>query len=179
VNRNEIATALGVSLPTVDAWTRDGMPCRRRGSRGKDFDFDSADCVAWRDTRELARGARGEALLDLAKFMVLSGDVPPQMTTGREFSAMFKWSLDDVREASQWAMPWLQTGDVADWEISTGLAVRWIASTLATLDRVGAKIEFEALPVVLRGLRIRADLEGASGLHTPRTPRRRAKAKRA
>lgn len=160
MNRNEIATALGVSLPTVDAWQREGMPCRRRGSRGKDFDFDAADCIAWRDTRELWRGERAERLRELARSFVLEGE-PSNTTTAAEFVAVFGgWSLNDVRELAAWGMPWSRDGeDAANWKISMALALPWIASELAMLDNNGAKIEPEQLPVVLRGLRIRAGID--------------------
>lgn len=172
MNRQGIATALGVSLPTVDAWQREGMPVRKHGSRGRNYDFDAHDCLAWRDTRELWRGVRAERLRDLAQAYVLDIE-PSNTTTGAEFVSVFGgWSLNDVRELATWGMPWSRDGeDAADWTISMALAFRWIGTTLAMLGNNSAKIEHDKLPSVLRGLRIRAGLADAS------STRRRSKAK--
>lgn len=48
LNRTELAAALGVSLPTIDRWRKDGMPVVTSGSKGVEWAFDLAAVVAWR-----------------------------------------------------------------------------------------------------------------------------------
>ena len=54
VNRNELADIHGVSLPTVDAWVRQGCPIEKRGSRGVQAEFDTAKVSKWRLDRAVA-----------------------------------------------------------------------------------------------------------------------------
>jgi len=58
VNRSRLAALHGVSLPTIDAWVREGMPVVKRGSRGVEWEFDPAACYAWRMQRELDKSKR-------------------------------------------------------------------------------------------------------------------------
>ena len=57
VNRKQIADVFGVSLPTVDAWLRAGCPYDQKGERGKEWVFDTADVMRWRE--QLARDDAG------------------------------------------------------------------------------------------------------------------------
>jgi phage terminase Nu1 subunit (DNA packaging protein) len=52
VNRQELAELFGYSLPTISAWTEDGMPAETVGSRGKQFEYDTEKCLKWLLTRE-------------------------------------------------------------------------------------------------------------------------------
>lgn len=48
VNRREIADILGITVPTVTAWTdKDGMPAVVQGSKGVQWEFDTAEVIAW------------------------------------------------------------------------------------------------------------------------------------
>ena len=48
VNRAGLASVCGVSLPTVDAWVERGCPFLERGSKGREWQFDTADVIEWR-----------------------------------------------------------------------------------------------------------------------------------
>jgi terminase small subunit / prophage DNA-packing protein len=48
VNRADLASTFGVSLPTVDAWVRRGAPFVERGSKGREWKFDTAAVIDWR-----------------------------------------------------------------------------------------------------------------------------------
>ena len=48
VNRAELAQILAVSLPTINAMIKRGMPFEQRGSRGKEWIFNTADVLDWR-----------------------------------------------------------------------------------------------------------------------------------
>lgn len=48
-SRVGLAGKLRVSLPTVDAWVRAGCPYKKRGGRGREWEFDLADVVDWRE----------------------------------------------------------------------------------------------------------------------------------
>lgn len=52
VNRAELSQAMGVSLPTVDRWVRDGMPVKQRGTKGVPWEFVLADVVSWWGDRQ-------------------------------------------------------------------------------------------------------------------------------
>lgn len=52
-NRTQVAEVFGISLPTVDAWVRQGCPVVQRGSRGVEWAFDTAAVVKWRHQRAL------------------------------------------------------------------------------------------------------------------------------
>src|SRR3954463_14072305 len=47
VNRADLADFLGVSLPTVDGYVRRGCPFVERGSKGREWRFNSKAVVDW------------------------------------------------------------------------------------------------------------------------------------
>ena len=47
VNRSELASLCGVSLPTIDSWVRKGCPIGKAGSKGRPAEFDSAAVIRW------------------------------------------------------------------------------------------------------------------------------------
>lgn len=89
VNRAQVADVFGCSLPTVDTWVRQGCPVVQKGSRGVEWQFDTAAVAKWRNDRILAdatgdkqqdadeidrrtkRAKMRQAELDLAKEMGL------------------------------------------------------------------------------------------------------------
>lgn len=48
VNRTELASLCGVSLPTIDTWVKRGCPFSERGSKGQEWKFDTAAVISWR-----------------------------------------------------------------------------------------------------------------------------------
>lgn len=64
VNRAELAAVFGVSLPTIDAWVRQGCPYdEKAGGKGKSWVFDTADVAAWRE-RVASAGKDDEDAID-------------------------------------------------------------------------------------------------------------------
>ena len=59
LNRQQLAEFLGVSLPGLDGRIRAGMPFDQRGSRGKEWIFDSKEVVEWEKDRAV-RNAVGD-----------------------------------------------------------------------------------------------------------------------
>ena len=47
INRSDLSSLCGVSLPTVDAWVRKGCPIIERGSKGREAKYDSAAVIRW------------------------------------------------------------------------------------------------------------------------------------
>lgn len=66
LNRAEIARHIGVSLPTVDRWVKEGMPVMQRGSRGVEWAFDLVEVIRWYGDRR-AKDASGDAPDDIAQ----------------------------------------------------------------------------------------------------------------
>jgi terminase small subunit / prophage DNA-packing protein len=66
VNRQELSTAMGVSLPTVDRWIRDGCPVKQRGAKGVPWEFSLPDVVAWWGNRQ-REAASGDSMADEAE----------------------------------------------------------------------------------------------------------------
>ena len=65
LNRAEVAEVFGYSLPTVDSWIRDGLPSRVQGSKGVQWQFDSAEVHAWLVKKARAtRRTRGNSFGD-------------------------------------------------------------------------------------------------------------------
>lgn len=62
VNRQQLAAAMGVSLPTVDAWVREGCPAKVRGRKGIQWEFSVPDVVAWWGERERTNATGGEGV---------------------------------------------------------------------------------------------------------------------
>ncbi|WP_291329050.1 terminase small subunit [Desulfovibrio sp. UCD-KL4C] len=75
VDKQGIALALGISLPTVSVRIREGMPCVQEGGRGKAWQFDLAECVQWHTDRaiEKAVGVTDEGMTraDLLKALLV------------------------------------------------------------------------------------------------------------
>lgn len=59
-NKAEVAEFYGVSLPTVDAWIRKGMPAVQKGSKGIPWVFDLLEVVRWRELGASAGTPDGE-----------------------------------------------------------------------------------------------------------------------
>lgn len=51
MTRTGLAEVFGVSMPTVDSWVRAGCPVVKRGSRGVEWQFDTAEVIKWREQR--------------------------------------------------------------------------------------------------------------------------------
>lgn len=47
VSRPRLASIFGVSLPTIDAFVRAGMPAAQRGGPGRHWAFNTASCTTW------------------------------------------------------------------------------------------------------------------------------------
>lgn len=65
LNRSGIAEHMGVSLPTIDRWAKEGMPVVQRGGRGIEWVYDLADVISWHVQRKVE--AAGGATDDLAE----------------------------------------------------------------------------------------------------------------
>lgn len=63
-NRQGIAEAMGVSLPTIDKWVREGCPVKQRGRKGIQWEFSVPDVVAWYGERERENAAGGNTATD-------------------------------------------------------------------------------------------------------------------
>lgn len=63
VNRQELSQAMGISLPTVNTWVRDGCPVKQRGAKGLAWEFVLPEVVAWWGNRQ--REAAGGAVDDI------------------------------------------------------------------------------------------------------------------
>lgn len=59
VNRADLASLCSVSLPTVDAWVEKGCPYVERGSKGREWKFDSAAVIDWRIQRAVENAVSG------------------------------------------------------------------------------------------------------------------------
>lgn len=55
VDMQGLALALGLSLPTVRARIREGLPCLQQGGRGKAWRFNLPDCVKWHTDRAIQK----------------------------------------------------------------------------------------------------------------------------
>ncbi|MDM5178504.1 terminase small subunit [Massilia sp. DJPM01] len=65
-NRAELAEYLGMSLPTIDAWRKEGMPIETRGGPGVPWVFDLAAVIKWHTDRKVA-AAGADTPTDLAE----------------------------------------------------------------------------------------------------------------
>ena len=110
-NRSELAEVLGVSLPSIDRFVRDGMPVERPGRRGVPARFDSAASVAWLRQRDAERAARRAPL--------------PRLYEGQS-----RASREEIRELLrglwmrvEWMIPWdhAEVMTLTDYEASVGL----------------------------------------------------------
>lgn len=50
----------GVSMPTIDAWVRNGLPAVTRGGPGVQWVFDTAEVARWTRDRAVAEAGGGE-----------------------------------------------------------------------------------------------------------------------
>lgn len=78
LNRAELADYTGRSLPTIDAWVRAGCPYKGRGSKGKEWIFNSAAVLDWLEARAAARTTVG----------IPKGDLDPAQERARKDRAL-------------------------------------------------------------------------------------------
>lgn len=66
VNRAELAEVFDISLPTVTAWTGEGMPYLEAGAKGKPWYYDTVACMDWwaENKRRRARPTTGPSNFD-------------------------------------------------------------------------------------------------------------------
>lgn len=59
VNIQELADLIGVTRPTITSWIDDGLPYAVAGSKGKPWQFETADALPWWAENKFRRKARG------------------------------------------------------------------------------------------------------------------------
>ena len=62
VNKRHLAEAFKKSLPTIDQWISEGMPCESKGTNGQAYEFRLSVCYAWQKAREAAEAAEEEKI---------------------------------------------------------------------------------------------------------------------
>lgn len=60
LNRQQLATAMGVSENTITKWRQAGMPCVAEGNSGREWEFQLSECYAWRMLRDRTQQRRRE-----------------------------------------------------------------------------------------------------------------------
>ncbi|RWO29590.1 MAG: DUF1441 family protein [Mesorhizobium sp.] len=78
LNKSEVAQFFGVSLPTVDAWLRDGMPWVSEGTNGRAWEFQASQVWAWRKATvasEETRSAEAQAAIEAMRLKLIGGQV--------------------------------------------------------------------------------------------------------
>lgn len=76
LNKSEVAQFFGVSLPTVDAWLRDGMPWVAEGTNGRAWEFQASQVWAWRKAviaSEETRSAEAQAAIEAMRLKLIGG----------------------------------------------------------------------------------------------------------
>ncbi|PCJ13811.1 MAG: hypothetical protein COB04_16115 [Gammaproteobacteria bacterium] len=76
VNKAELADIWGVSLPTIAAWLKKGIPFKQKGGNGKSWIFNTAQVAVWRDelARESVKADKPGESLEGAKLRKASAD---------------------------------------------------------------------------------------------------------
>ena len=59
VTRQALADVFGVSLPTIDAWVRNGCPFVEKGGRGQEWQFNTAQVSKWLRDRDVEEATGG------------------------------------------------------------------------------------------------------------------------
>ena len=59
VNRTELSSLLGCSLPTINAKVTKGMPYIQKGGRGKEWSFETGDVIEW-EKRQAVSNVMGD-----------------------------------------------------------------------------------------------------------------------
>ena len=55
VNKAELEQVLGVSHQTLTEWQEQGLPLKRKGARGEENQYDTAEVIAWYTEREVRK----------------------------------------------------------------------------------------------------------------------------
>ena len=66
LNRSDLSAHMGVSLPTIDRWVKEGCPVVQRGRRGVEWVFDLPEVIRWWGNR-CVEAASGDSPSDLAE----------------------------------------------------------------------------------------------------------------
>jgi phage terminase Nu1 subunit (DNA packaging protein) len=82
LNRQGLADHMGVSLPTIDTFRKEGMPTR--GKSGVQWVFDLSDCIKWYVARQIAAAG---------------ADVPDDMAAIDKRTAVAKMELGELAAA--------------------------------------------------------------------------------
>ena len=92
VNMRELARGLGVTTVTISDYIDRGMPVRKVGGNGVDYEFDLAHCFAWKkwrdDERNRAKQERDASLNQLALEFLGEGDSGAEVTEALSPKAM-------------------------------------------------------------------------------------------
>lgn len=71
LNKREAAEFFGVSAPTLDAWTRMGMPALTEGTNGREWEFRASAIWAWKCARDDGERIRSEEAAEAIRVMRL------------------------------------------------------------------------------------------------------------
>lgn len=61
VNKAELEEIVGISHTTLTEYQEEGLPVAKRGARGQEHEYDSAEVITWLINRALARAGKAES----------------------------------------------------------------------------------------------------------------------
>jgi len=109
VNRSGLAEVFEVSLPTVTAWVREGMPFVERGGQGKPWQFDTAECIEWVHKRSEPKPESLSPAPFLDDLAIPMGELlpwlHPDVVTFSEYAEQSGFSPDELLEFVVYGLP--------------------------------------------------------------------------
>lgn len=78
LNRDQLARALGCSLPTIDRWVAEGMPILSKGRNGQSYEFQLSTCWRWklnRDDEQVKADEAAERAVQQMRLSLVGGSV--------------------------------------------------------------------------------------------------------
>lgn len=139
VNKAEVATILGISLPTLAAWLakHPDFPVYERGTNGREWRFDAAAVRDWELARRAAEAREEAARAALVAQFALPGLDPGDVATDDTGVASLEL-LRRIREADKLRQERGFLVDVSQLRQTLGAAVaKWNRATHAVIRQAG------------------------------------------
>jgi phage terminase Nu1 subunit (DNA packaging protein) len=92
VNRKELSDIIGCALTTVDEWIGEGMPIKQKGTKGIEYQFDTADVISWMMARERDKMDKRSAKGGDSEELMTSNEAKRRLDVAKALSAELELS---------------------------------------------------------------------------------------